>query len=33
MARFIDGVVETAKEMEIETMTPAELARLKEDWK
>lgn len=33
MAKLIDGVVETAKEMEIETMPPDELKRLKEEWK
>lgn len=33
MSKLIDGVVETAKEMEIETMTPDELKRLKEEWK
>ncbi len=33
MAKLIDGVVETAKEMEIETMPPEELERLKEEWK
>ena len=33
MAKLIDGVVETANEMEIETMTPNELKILKEEWK
>lgn len=33
MAKLIDGVVETAKDMDIETMTPDELKILKEEWK
>jgi len=32
MARLIDGTVYEAKELGIETMTPAELASLKEQW-
>lgn len=32
MAQFIDGVVDTAKEMGIETLTPQELARMKEEY-
>lgn len=32
MARFIDGVVQEAKNLGIETMTPNELARLKAIW-
>lgn len=32
MARFIDGVVQEAKNLGIETMTPNELARLKAMW-
>lgn len=32
MSKLIDLVVEDARSMGIETMTPAELARLKEDW-
>jgi hypothetical protein len=33
MSRLIDLVVEDAKDLGIETMTPAELERLKEDWR
>ena len=33
MANFIDYVVEEAKNLDIETLTPAELAVLKEQWK
>jgi hypothetical protein len=32
MARLIDGVVSECKELDIETMTPAELALLKQEW-
>ena len=32
MSILIDGIVSEAKEMGIETMTPAEIARLKELW-
>lgn len=33
MAILIDGIVEEAKNLDIETMTPAELERLKGAWK
>lgn len=33
MSIFIDGIVSECKEQGIETMTPDELARLKESWK
>lgn len=33
MARLIDMVVQIAKELGIETMTPSELKRIKESWK
>lgn len=33
MSRLIDYVVEDAKALGIETMTPIELARIKEEWK
>jgi len=33
MARLIDGTVSEAKELGIETMTPSELALMKEGWK
>lgn len=33
MARLIDGTVEQAKELGIETMTPAQLSIIKERWK
>ena len=32
MARLIDGAIEVAKELGIETDTPEQLARFKEDW-
>lgn len=32
MARLIDNIVQDCREQGIETMTPAELERLKEDW-
>lgn len=32
MARLIDGIVSEAKDIGIETATPAELARYKEEW-
>jgi hypothetical protein len=32
MSIFIDGIVETAKELDIETMTPNEIANLKSLW-
>jgi hypothetical protein len=32
MARLIDGTVSEAKELGIETMTPSELALMKEEW-
>ncbi len=32
MARLIDGIVSEAKDLGIETATPAELARYKEEW-
>ena len=32
MARLIDGPIEVAKELGIETDTPEQLARYKEDW-
>lgn len=32
MSVFIDGIVSECKELGIETMTPEELARMKEDW-
>lgn len=32
MAHLIDGAIEVAKELGIETDTPAQLARYKEDW-
>ena len=32
MSRLIDGVVQEAKDLGIETMTPDELARLKSEW-
>jgi len=32
MARLIDGTVYEAKELDIETMTPAEIALLKQEW-
>lgn len=33
MANFIDYVVQEAKELDIETLTPAEIQRLKDLWK
>lgn len=33
MSILIDGIVEEAKNLGIETMTPSELSRLKEEWK
>lgn len=33
MSRLVDMIVQIAKELNIETMTPAELKRLKEMWK
>lgn len=33
MSRLIDMVVEDAKELGIETLTPLELARMKDEWK
>ena len=33
MAILIDGIVSEAKELDIETLTPAEIHRLKEMWK
>lgn len=32
MSRFIDGIVEEAKNLNIETLTPAELERMKASW-
>lgn len=32
MAKLIDGVIEEAKALDIETATPEELARMKEEW-
>jgi hypothetical protein len=32
MSRLIDMVVDDAKSVGVETLTPVELARLKEDW-
>ena len=32
MARLIDGAIEAAKELGIETDTPEQLARYKEEW-
>lgn len=32
MSTLIDGVVQEAKELDIETMTPDELARIKSEW-
>ena len=32
MAALIDGTIEDAKELEIETMTPAEIERMKASW-
>lgn len=33
MARFIDCIIQEAQALDIETMTPAEIQRLKEMWK
>ena len=33
MARFIDCIIQEAQALDIETMTPAEIMRLKEMWK
>ena len=33
MSIFLDGVVQEAKNLGIETLTPSEIARLKEEWK
>lgn len=33
MAKFVDYIVEDCKELGIETMTPEELERLKQEWK
>lgn len=32
MSILIDGIVQEAKHLDIETLTPAELSRLKEEW-
>jgi hypothetical protein len=32
MSILIDGIVQEAKQLDIETMTPAELSKLKEEW-
>lgn len=32
MSILIDGIVQEAKQLDIETMTPSELSRLKEEW-
>lgn len=32
MSILIDGIVQEAKALDIETMTPAELSRMKEEW-
>lgn len=32
MSILIDGIVQEAKNLDIETLTPAELSRLKEEW-
>lgn len=32
MSILIDGIVQEAKQLDIETMTPQQLSRLKEDW-
>jgi hypothetical protein len=32
MAKLIDGVVGECKELNIETLTPDELARMKSEW-
>lgn len=33
MSTFIDGIISDAKELDIETLTPAELERMKASWK
>ena len=33
MSRLVDFIVQECKQLDIETMTPEELSRLKEDWK
>lgn len=33
MSILIDGIVQEAKQLDIETLPPAELTRLKEGWK
>lgn len=33
MSAFIDGIVSEAKDLDIETLTPSELERMKADWK
>lgn len=33
MSRFIDGIISEAKELDIETLPPDEVARMKEEWK
>lgn len=33
MARFIDGIVEDCKDLNIETMTPQEIELLKKEWR
>ena len=33
MSRLIDYIVQDCRQVGIETMTPEELARIKEDWK
>ena len=33
MSILIDGIVQEAKQLDIETMTPAEIERLKQNWK
>ena len=33
MAQFIDMIIDEAKELEIETMTPEQIERLKSEWK
>ena len=32
MSILIDGIIQEAKQLDIETMTPAELSKLKEEW-
>ena len=33
MSIFIDGIVQEAKNLDIETLTPAEIARIKDEWR